>query len=168
MRLSADEHEHRPRLQPTPLATEVVLDHDGLQRVVADQLADLTVREDVDRRRGLDAICEIPRHVLVQAPLANDEGQAWDVPGEQQYSLSGGVAAAHGHHRLSATLPRLDLCRLVVDADALEPVEIGQRQAAVAHAGGDHDRAATRISAIAQRNPEPAVEQLQTGGPPGD
>ena len=79
-----------------------ILDHDVLEHVVALQLADLGVQPEIDPRVAMDAIGQIARHVLLEPVLADDQGQARDLVGQEQRRLTGGVAAADDRDRVAA------------------------------------------------------------------
>ena len=99
--------------------------------------------------------------------LADDEAEVRHVARKEQGSLSGRVSAAHGDDRLTAAQPRLDLRGGVMDTRSLEPREIGERQPAVAHAGGDHDRVANDRLVVAKLDAKRAVSGSSATASPG-
>ena len=62
--------------------------------VVADQLADLGVAQDLDVRVALDLVDQVAGHVAAQVVVADQQADPGGVPGEEDGGLAGGVAAA--------------------------------------------------------------------------
>ncbi len=85
---------------------------------------------------------------------ADDDGDRAAGLGEEQRGLAGGVAAADDHDRRAGALARLQLGGGVVHAAALELVEAGGVEPAVAGAGGGDHGAAGDLGAVGQADDE--------------
>src|SRR6185437_13886132 len=117
----------------------VVPDGDGFQCLVAEQFLYLGVQQHLYVRDPLDLVDKVPRHVLGQIVLADDERDLRGVPGQEDGGLPGRVAAADDRHRVTAAGQRLRLGGRVVDTHLLEMGQPWHVEAAVPGPGGyDH------------------------------
>ena len=92
--------------------------------------------------------------MLAARPAAHQHVHVRAGAGEEDGGLTGGVAAADHHDFLVAAEPRLHGGGGVVDALALETVEVGHVEAPVVRARRDHDGASARRGPAREPHPE--------------
>ena len=136
----------RTRRSPVRLSR----DRDRLQRLVAEQFPHLGAEQDAHVRDPADLIDQVPRHVLAQIGLADDQRDLRGVPGQEDRRLPGRVAAADDGHRIAAAHQRLRLRGRVVDAHLLEVVRPGHVQPPVPRPGRDDHRGGRDRAPIGQ------------------
>src|SRR2546425_5377887 len=88
-----------------------------------------------------DPVHEVARHALGQGRTPDEQQHAGSVTGEEDRSLSRGVAPADEDHVPSPAAPSLDGRGPVGDAAALEVAQRRDRRTTVAHARCDDDGA---------------------------
>ena len=88
----------------------------------------------------LDLVDQVARHGGLQRLAPDDDVDAGAGAAQEHRRLPGGVAAAHNGDRVSVAGLGFHLGGRVVDADALELGQPGQRQPVVARPGRDDDR----------------------------
>src|SRR5439155_4375253 len=102
-----DEDEQGLRLELLAIAGAAVADHDGIKRVLALELDDLAVRQDLDALLAVKLVDEVARHRLAQVAAADQEPAVGRMPGEEHRRLTRRVAAAGDEHRIAGAQPRL-------------------------------------------------------------
>ena len=121
-----------------------------LEVAVAGEPDDLGLAVQRDRARGGDAADQVVGHRRRQARAAHQDVDVRRAAREKDRRLPGGVAAADHDHLLALAQAGFHRGGGVVDAVALEAVEVLQVELAVARAGGDHDRARAHPLAVVE------------------
>ena len=162
--LGADEHEQGPRRLLPSVARRRLLDHDGLQRLVPDEVAHLCVGHHLDRGVVPNPIGEVPGHVTGQVIVAHEQAHLRRVPRQEQGRLPGRVPSANDDDRVADAHPGLDQRGRVVHARALEVLETPHVELAVARSGGDHNGARADGRPVVEPNGVVAVIALEPDG----
>src|SRR5262249_9651965 len=137
---------------------------DALEAAVAGERYDLGPRVQRDVRRLLDAADEVARHRGRQPVAADEHVDVRRLRGEVDRGLPGRVAAADADDVLAGAELGLDVGRAVVDARALEALELGDADLVVAGAAGDDDGASGDARAVVQRDRERARRAVEPLG----
>ena len=124
MRLGADEHEHRPGVDPFPLAGPGVLHLDPPEEPVAFEAPHLAVQEDLDPGHPLQPVDQVPGHARAEVGLPYHQPHLRRPGGEEHRSLTGRIAATDHDDRLADAEVGLHQSRGVVDARPLEPLDV--------------------------------------------
>jgi hypothetical protein len=107
-----------------------------VQHALAMQGGNLGVQQHLDTGLPLDPLCEILRHVLGKAILAQDHDDVGRVAGEVQRPLGRRVAAADHDHLLAAAKLGFASPGAVVDACSEQSILVRQVQASIGDPGG--------------------------------
>ena len=93
----------------------------------------------MDRLIALDTVGQIPRHVLVQM-FVTDQEPYGRLFGQKERCLTGPVPTSHNRHRLAAAELGFHLGCSKVHGGVLELLDVWDLETAVTYPGGDEDR----------------------------
>src|SRR6185312_6831142 len=139
--IRADEAEEARALDRPALSGPRLLEGDVLQMVATRERPYLGGGEELDARIGLDPFDEVVRHAVGEVVAADHDRHLTPLLRQVDGRLAGGIGAADHDHGPAGADPRFQIRRRVVDARALEPVEIIDGEPPIARAGGDDDGA---------------------------
>ncbi len=149
-RSRADEAEQAragQRLLRTPAE---ILQRDLLETVPAIEALNFDTGDQVDPRIGIDPLDQVLRHGLGEAVTPDGDRDATVALGEVDGGLPGGVPASDHQYGRPIAHARLEVGRGVVDAGALEALEVLDGQPLVGRSGGDDHRSRRDLAAVPQ------------------
>ena len=134
-----------------------------LEMVLAGEALHFDTGEQLDFRVGLDPLDQVLRHALGEIVAPDRDRDLAVALAEIDRGLPGGVAAADHEHRGAVADARLEVGRRVVDAGALEALEVLDGQPPVARAGGDDHRPGGDLAAVGEDDDVKARLAAQAG-----
>src|SRR3984957_13556679 len=139
-RAGADEAEQTGARDLVLTTGLLVRERNPFEMVLARERLNFNAGHEIDSRVGLDPLDQVLRHALGEILPSNRDRDTAIVLGQVDRGLTRGVSTANDHHRSPAADARLEICRGVVNAGALEALEILDLEPPIARPGGEDRR----------------------------
>src|SRR5215218_458794 len=148
--ISPDEGKERPDSEVPSYTRAVILDYGPLQAVLSHEFSDLCTGEQLDVLGGRDPVDEILRHAFAQVASPYEQVNPPRASGQKHRRLASRVAPADDRDLLALAPLCLGLRSGVVHAHALETLQTGHLQPAVAGSCCDYHAACRDLTAFGE------------------